>query len=36
MFEIYVGKLYFLVYVYVRLRIWGTSKEAFVMDFFFL
>jgi len=32
MSEIYVGKLYLLVYVYVHLRIRSTSKEAFVMD----
>jgi len=32
MFEIYVGKLYLLVYVHVHLKIQGTSKEAFIMD----
>ncbi len=32
MFEICVGKLYLLVCVYVHLKTWGTSKEAFVVD----
>jgi hypothetical protein len=32
MFEFCVGKLYSLVYVYVHIKIWSMSKEAFVAD----
>jgi hypothetical protein len=32
MFETFVGKLYSLIYVYVHLKIWNTSKEAFITN----
>jgi len=32
MFENFVAKLYSLICVYVHLRIWNMSKEAFIAD----